>query len=44
MSEISYKMNEKTYKYHISNGIITYDFIKAYETGEETLGEARIID
>ena len=28
----------------ISNGIITYDFIKAYETGEETLSEARIID
>ena len=27
----------------ISNGIITYDLIKAYETGEETLNEARII-
>ena len=27
----------------ISNGIITYDLIKAYETGEETLSEARNI-
>ena len=28
---------------NISNGIITYDLIKAYETGEETLSEARSI-
>ena len=29
---------------NLSNGIITYDLIKAYETGEETLYEARSID
>ena len=28
---------------NISNGIITYDLIKAYETGEETLSETRSI-
>ena len=28
---------------NISNGIITYDLIKAYETGEETLSEAKSI-
>lgn len=44
--ELDYIENNNLYAetlINISNGIITYDLIKAYETGEETLHEARSI-